>query len=146
MKSTTISSMMLHDHGKIVKLLNECKQAMKEDTNEGILKSFDKFAWELERHIFVEERVIFRQEISLSKDSHELIQAILEDHQMLSDMLKEIEKSLREKDYNLNIPKIERFLSDHKDREDRDLYPRLDDELNPELKKFMVEQLKTRIF
>ena len=49
---------MIKDHSKIEKLINNLEEKTKEDF-ESMVKAFNKFEWELEKHIFIEEKAIF---------------------------------------------------------------------------------------
>ena len=54
----TISQVMMRDHDKIVSLLNDFGNCI--DLDKQILKkAFEIFRWELEKHLFTEEKVIF---------------------------------------------------------------------------------------
>ena len=58
MKSTIITEVMVRDHIKIVKLLNEFEKRLTQDRKIK-LKAFNEFVWELEKHFFTEEKAIF---------------------------------------------------------------------------------------
>ena len=58
MKSETISQVMLGDHNKIVKLLNDFGNCTNLD-KKILKKAFELFKWELEKHLFTEEKAIF---------------------------------------------------------------------------------------
>lgn len=140
----TILTLMLRDHGEILKLLNVFKKSVGGDSK-AMVKAFDRFNWQLERHMFVEERVIFKKDLPISNDSYGMVQKVLDDHKMISSMLNEIGQALGKKS-KIDTLRLEKFLVAHKNMEEIELYPRLEDELNPALKAFMVDQIKTRIF
>ena len=58
MKSASLVTLMVKDHGKIVKLLQDVEQSLGMELV-STMKVFDTFEWELEKHIFVEEKAIF---------------------------------------------------------------------------------------
>ena len=60
MKTTTITELMVKDHLKIVKLVNSLEDSLGKSTFE-IKRTFDSFLWELEKHLFTEEKAIFTQ-------------------------------------------------------------------------------------
>ena len=58
LETETILKVMLNDHCKIVKLLNDFEKCT--DLDKQILKkTFNIFKWELEKHLFTEEKAIF---------------------------------------------------------------------------------------
>lgn len=57
-KSTNILNLMVKDHRKIEDLLNNLEEKNNEDFDP-MQKAFNKFEWELEKHIFTEEKAIF---------------------------------------------------------------------------------------
>lgn len=58
MKSIAILEAMVKDHGKLVKLLHDVEKSLDLELV-SLMKVFDTFAWELEKHIFIEEKAIF---------------------------------------------------------------------------------------
>ena len=57
-ESNKITAVMVRDHCKIKNLLDDFEEKTKQDHKE-MVKSFHKFEWELEKHLFVEEKAIF---------------------------------------------------------------------------------------
>ena len=60
MKSTAVLELMTRDHLKIAKLLNEVESSL-DDDHATVMKVFDTFKWELEKHFFTEEKALFTQ-------------------------------------------------------------------------------------
>ena len=58
MKSNDILDVMVKDHNRLMKYLEDVKKNIKSDFDV-LLKSFNTFEWNLEKHFFVEERAIF---------------------------------------------------------------------------------------
>jgi len=54
----SLLSLMIKDHCKIEELIDELEEKSKQDFD-SMLKAFNKFEWELEKHIFTEEKAIF---------------------------------------------------------------------------------------
>ena len=58
MKTTSIVDLMTADHTKILKLLQDVEKSIGIELV-SLMKVFDTFEWELEKHIFTEEKAIF---------------------------------------------------------------------------------------
>ena len=58
-ESSNIVALMVKDHCKIEQLIEELVANAEKDYPV-IMKSFEKFEWNLEKHIFVEEKAIFK--------------------------------------------------------------------------------------
>jgi len=58
MKPTAILDLMVQDHAKLIKYLSVVEKNIKEDPM-AVVPSYHAFEWNLQKHIFVEERVIF---------------------------------------------------------------------------------------
>ena len=58
MNENDILSRMIDDHSIIEKLMDDFEKDIDKDY-ELLKKSFTKFEWKLEKHIFTEEKVIF---------------------------------------------------------------------------------------
>jgi iron-sulfur cluster repair protein YtfE (RIC family) len=140
MQIVTISGIMVRDHDKIVKLLNELENYINLD-KETLKKVFDIFRWELEKHIFTEERVIF---ISYNPEDKEegytMIPQLMIDHKNILDRLKEIQKRIKS-DKNCNFQDFKEFLIQHKDFEENFFYPKLDQELDETTKDMIFKRI-----
>ena len=140
MQLETISQVMLRDHKKIVKLLDDFKNCLDID-KETLKKVFDIFKWELEKHIFTEEKVIFIFYEPVDKDEgYEMIPQLMIDHKKIYNSLKGIEKSIN-LDKTCNFQDFEELLIKHKQYEENFLYPTLDKELDETTKEMIIQRL-----
>ncbi len=55
----TIKDIMLEEHSRLAGIFNKFEQNLGKDY-ELIIIVFDEFRWELEKHLFIEEKAIFR--------------------------------------------------------------------------------------
>ena len=140
----SIPKLMLQDHAEIFKLLREFEEGRKGAIKE-VARLFDRFQWKLEKHILIEERVIFGYTF-FSRESSAMVQRVLDDHKIILEMLRSIQKSFMAGSFDGDISDLKRVIEDHRNFEDEELYPKLDQELNAKAKQFIVEQLKTRLF
>lgn len=138
----TIPGLMLKDHAEILVLLRTFDEGRKDSAK--AVPLFDAFQWKLERHMLIEERVIFGY-TSFSRESSRMIHQVLEEHKLMLGMLKSIQKELQAGSFDSDISDFKQVLDEHRLFEDRELYPKLDAELDAKAKQFMVDQLKTRI-
>ncbi len=130
-----ISDLLLRDHFKIEKLLSEFKMSI---GSPEAGKKFDRFKWELEKHIFIEERVIFTFVRPEDNEDFAAIPKLEREHDEILDLMKSIEKDTKEED----VLKLQNSLMKHKNFEDEVLYPKLDVELNDEQKKIIIKRIK----
>lgn len=125
----TITNLMIKSHNKLEKLLDGLKISTQGDFKlTGEL--FDEFRWELEKHIFTEEKAIFKFfNLSKDEDHFEVVPNLIKDHNAFLEMLNEIENDLVIKK-NLDISGLRNLLVKHKNFEEKTVYPKLDQELN----------------
>jgi len=100
-------------------------------------KLFDDFRWELEKHIFAEDRVIFKLCGSMDSPECKLAEHLSIEHRASLDFLDKIEKSKDEKD----ISGLQALLAEHRKTEEKDLYPRLDEILTQRQKEIVFEKI-----
>jgi iron-sulfur cluster repair protein YtfE (RIC family) len=121
---------MLREHGKINSLLIEYER----DPN---LKKFNDFKWILEKHLFVEEKVIF--EIYNNSSDQEIgeLNQLVKEHKDMLWLLSGIEDN---EENSSRISILKKILPAHARFEDEIFYPRLDEELDEEKKKLIIER------
>ncbi len=137
--SNTILEIMLGDHTIIESFLINFKDNLSKDI-EFAEKSFDEFKWVLEKHIFVEEKVMFRFCDSLTSEMCKIVQGLTKDHSKMLEMLNEIRNKLVI-NKEIDISNFQELLIDHKRTEETTLYPELDQILNKEQKEIMIAQI-----
>lgn len=133
---------MLEDHGKINILLDYfLKQVEKNfDNYNETLSKFNQFKWALEKHFFVEEKVIFSV-YSLDDENEEDIFNLLKEHKDILWIINRIEEDL---DDNIK-PKIRSLrenLRRHIIFENNKFYPLLDEMLDEEQKQLILNRSK----
>ena len=143
MAKDSIVAMMNRDHGKIAKLIlrlekNKC-------TNWVMTKrDFEEFKWELERHFVTEEKAIFIYLDHKNPETYEMMEELLEEHNVIMDGLKDLELTLKKG----NKSGLKPFLQDlhaHKQFEDEEFYPRLENELTAEQKRQIALAMQSPI-
>ena len=135
-----IASLMLKEHGRLNSFLVDFNRLLEKDL---LLaeKALDKFKWNLEKHFFLEEKVIFDISSSIANEEVSEIFDLMKQHGEIMAELKDIEKNLQ----NRIKPKSEKLFSlikEHADYEDSVFYPKLDEKLTENQKNYVVERVK----
>jgi len=135
----TIEKLMLEEHKRLDKFLDDLERDL--DDYEKTKKNFDCLKWNLEKHFFVEEKVIFDSFVVISGQETNDTFHLLEDHGKIIRLLKSIEGQLRGK-IKPQLHNLKRILSTHRRFEDEDFYPSLDERLTLEQKEKISERIK----
>ena len=133
-----ISDLMRKNHYRIEQLLKEFK-TIYEKNPKLRFSSFDKFKWELEKHLFIEEKAIFIFYSPKDAEDFDTIPNLVQEHRKMLELLNKIENNLKSK--NVDISELLKLLIKHRNFEDGTLYPKLDRELEDSKKKIIIERL-----
>jgi len=140
-KSNKILSLMTKDHCKIEELLNNLENSNKIDF-ESMSKSFYKFEWELEKHIFIEEKAIFT---SYRPDNvvegFKMLPELTNQHNFILNTINNWRNEVRKKRNLTNIYSFKQFLIKHKNYEEKEVYPKLDQALSEHEKKHIIAKI-----
>jgi len=141
MKDETILDVMLKDHDKILNLLDGLEKCIYQDKH--ILKKiFDAFNWELEKHLFTEEKVIFTlYEPEEQEEFYDIIPELIIEHDKIQEKLKEFKKIIKHNKECDTKEFIELFTK-HKNFEEESFYPKIDQTLDEKTKKFIINRIK----
>jgi len=134
----TIEKLMLEEHKRLDNLLDDLERDLED--YEKTRKNFDCFKWSLEKHFFVEEKIIFDSFVMISGEETNDIFHLLEDHSKIIKLLKIIGRQLNNK-IKPQLHELKNILSTHRDFEDEGFYPNLDERLNLEQKKKISERI-----
>ncbi len=141
MKSTSILELMIADHGKILKLLNDVEKSIGIELV-SLMKVFDTFEWELEKHIFTEEKAIFTSYSPKNiVEGYKMVPELVQQH---NDILNRIR--VMRKDLMWNKPvkfhEFKELIVAHKTYEEVSLYPKLDQELTTQQKQEIIHKIR----
>jgi len=140
MKSNAILDVMVKDHNRLIKYLKDVKSNIKSDF-ELLLKSFNTFEWNLEKHFFVEERAIFTSyNPEYIDDGYQLFSDLSKQHTIILEKVESLRKRLRS-GKTIDVSNLEEILLKHKTFEEKNVYPMLDLEINEGEKRFMIERI-----
>jgi len=141
MKSTVILDLMIKDHGKIVKLLLDVEKSIGMELI-STMKVFDTFEWELEKHIFIEEKAIFTSYKPTNiVEGYKMVPELIQQHNDILNRLRVMRKNLmwqRPIDYN----DFKELIMAHKTFEEASLYPKLDQELDVSQKEEIMKKIR----
>jgi len=141
MKSTAILDLMIKDHGKIVKLLLDVEKSNGMELV-STMNVFDTFEWELEKHIFIEEKAIFTSYKPTNiVEGYKMVPELIQQHNEILNKLRVMRKNLmwqRPIDYTA----FKEFIMAHKTFEEASLYPKLDQELDVSQKEEIIKKIR----
>jgi iron-sulfur cluster repair protein YtfE (RIC family) len=144
MKSTAILQLMVADHTKILKLLTDVEHSLGKDVTE-VLKIFNTFEWELEKHMFTEEKAIFTSYTPTNIfEGYQIVPDLMKQHDELSKYLAAMRKAVM---WQQPTPfkEFKDLLLSHKTFEEVSLYPRLDEELDEKQKNEIVSRIRQMV-
>lgn len=140
MKSIAISELMVRDHIKIIRLLNDLENNLSEDKSVTI-KAIDNFIWKLEKHFFAEEKIIFIHYYpENSSEIGKMISDLMKDHDDIYKRINIMKKSVMDSE-DFDFIEFKKRLVKHKNFEDEFLYPKFDQELDESVKEIIVNRI-----
>ena len=141
MKSNAILDVMVKNHNHLMRYLEDVKKNIKSDFDV-LLKSFNTFEWNLEKHFFVEERAIFTSyNPDYIEDGHQLFTNLSKQHTSILEKVESLRKRLRS-GKSIDVSDLEVMLLKHKTYEEKNVYPVLDVEISEGEKRFMIERIE----
>jgi hypothetical protein len=140
LKSTAILDVMIKDHGKIVKLLLDVEKSIGMELI-STMKVFDTFEWELEKHIFIEEKAIFTSYHPTNiVEGYKMVPELIKQHNDILNRLRVMRKDLMWK-RPVNFTEFKELIMAHKTFEEASLYPKLDQELGVGQKEDIIRKI-----
>jgi hemerythrin superfamily protein len=131
--NTSILALMINDHCKIEDLVDNLEKKSKDDFD-SMKKVFNNFEWELEKHIFIEEKAIFTS-------GYKMLPKLTNQHNYLLNILNNWRKDIQNKRMITNVYSFKEFLINHKNFEEEQVYPKLDEALPEEEKEHIVAKI-----
>ena len=106
------------------------------------MKVFDTFEWELEKHIFIEEKAIFSSYKPTNiVEGYKMVPELIQQHNEILNRLRVMRKNLmwqRPIDYD----EFKELIMAHKTFEEVSLYPKLDQELDVSQKEEIMKKIR----
>lgn len=140
-KQQSILSLMTKDHEDIELLIKKLDESIDKDY-ETMKDAFEMFEWKLEKHLFVEEKAIYTfYEPTDIVNGYEMLPIIMKQHNYilntLSIMRRQVQNGKKPEDHL----QLKSFLHKHKNYEEREVYPKLDESLNASQKKQVIDRI-----
>jgi hemerythrin-like domain-containing protein len=132
---------MVKDHCKIEKLLNNLEEKNNDDFD-SMRNAFNKFEWELEKHIFTEEKAIFTSYNPEDKtEGYKMLPELTKQHNFMLNKLNNWRKDIRNKRMISDLYSFKVYLIRHKNYEEEKVYPMLDQSLSEVDKNYIMSKL-----
>ena len=132
---------MIRDHCKIEELINDLEKKSKIDFD-SLSKSFNTFEWTLEKHIFIEEKAIFVSYKPLKViEGFKMLPELTNQHNFILNTINNWRDDIRKKRNLTNIYSFKEFLIKHKNYEEKEVYPKLDEALSEREKKHILAKI-----
>jgi hemerythrin superfamily protein len=140
-ESISILELMIKDHCKIEGLINELEKKSKEDF-ESMRKAFNNFEWELEKHIFTEEKAIFTsynpEDVA---EGYKMLPELTKHHNFIINTLNNWRDDIRKRRMLRDVNSFKEFIIRHKNFEEEKVYPQLDEALPEDEKRQIVTKI-----
>ena len=140
-EQVSILSLMIKDHAKIENLINKLEEKSHSDFDT-MAEAFQKFEWELEKHIFTEEKAIFTdynpEDVT---EGYRMLPELTKQHNFIVNTLNNWRRDIRNKRMLTDIYSFKEFLIRHRSFEEEKVYPRLDESLSEEDKRHIVAKI-----
>jgi len=133
----SIPGIMNHEHARIKIMLEDV-----ENNLENLQKAkelFNIFKWNLEKHFFVEEKVIFTIYGKSKQDEDYDIFNLLKEHKDMLWIFEKIENSFINSQ-KPDLTDLKEILDAHATFESKTFYPRLEEELSHEEKQIIIDR------
>jgi len=144
MKSTAILELMVTDHAKIIRLLADVEHSLGKEVTE-VLKVFNTFEWELEKHMFTEEKAIFTSYSPTNIfEGYPIVPDLMKQHDEISAYLAAMRKAVM---WQQPTPfkEMKDLLLSHKTFEEVSLYPHLDQDLDEKQKNEIISRIRQMV-
>lgn len=138
----TIKNLMGKEHRRIEFLLEEFEKSLNKDLKKA-RELFSRFSWNLEKHFYIEEKIIFTIYQSSESENNDLDE-LLKEHKEIQWEIKKIKENL-ENNAKIKILKLKTILMAHSKFEDDVFYPRLDENLSQAEKQIIINRAEEEI-
>jgi hemerythrin-like domain-containing protein len=139
--NNSIISLMIRDHCKLEKLIGDLEEKNK-GTYEEMKKAFTKFEWELEKHIFTEEKAIFTdyspEDVS---QGYKMLPELTKQHNYIVNTLNNWREDVRKRKMLSDVYSFKEFLLKHREFEEEKVYPELEEALSEEDKRNIIAKI-----
>jgi hypothetical protein len=141
MVDDSILSLMVKDHKRIIRLIDEIEKKGHFD-----IDLFSKFKWQMEKHIFTEEKAIFTSYNLVKEydDESKAFEQLTKEHNIILGLIDRILKDELPTG-NISFNKLKKMLNKHRSFEEEKIYPKLDLNLSNKDKNEITKKIKDMI-
>ena len=141
----SILSLMIQDHSKLENLITDLEEKNKSSFEE-MKKAFTKFEWELEKHIFTEEKAIFTDYSPENvSEGYKMLPEITKQHNYIINTLNNWREAVRRNKMLTDVYSFKEFLIKHRLFEEEKVYPKLDEALSEEDKRHIIAKINEMV-
>jgi len=139
---TSILKIMVNDHQRIEDLIDKLEESLDGDFD-GIKKSFTTFEWQLQKHIFAEEKAIFTYyEPSDISSGYKMLPILTKQHNDILNRLENMQREVQNGQTPEKVSEFKKVLVKHRTFEEIDVYPKLEETLTADQKNQIIEKVK----
>lgn len=140
-EKTSILSLMKQDHYEIESLIDDLRESLDGSYDE-MRKHFEMLEWKLEKHLFTEEKAIFTlYEPEDVTQGFQMLPTIMKHHNQILNDLKKMRKEVQNGKEPADLKSFKDFLMRHRNYEEVDVYPKLEETLKPEQKETIINRI-----
>ncbi len=136
-----VTDLLLNDHCKIERSIGSFIDSLgKEESYNNI----ENLLWQIEKHIFIEERVIFTFLRKTDKEDYKSIPELEREHDEILRIMDDINLNLIDKKDQVVLELVKdmkKIILNHKKFEEEKIYPKLDVELSEEQKNIILGRI-----
>jgi len=138
----SILTLMKQDHHSIESLIDTLEEKL-DGSYDAMRKHFEKFEWKLEKHLFVEEKAIFTfYEPEDTVQGFQMLPTLMTQHNYILNELNKMRKDVANGKTPVGLEELKMFLMKHRNYEERDVYPKLEETLTKDQKKQVIDRIK----
>lgn len=145
---TQIRPAISESHHKINKLFADFEKAYLKKKRDAPMK-FQKFRWELKKHIILEENLIFTFFKPTHKQTNQYVKKLMNEHNVILDTTEQTDNdhinTLLFETGTLNFEGFKNLIEKHESFEEMTFYPLLDTTVDEETKKDIVSRINKKL-
>lgn len=135
----SILDLMVAHHALIEILLDVCEASFQK--NQKVAgESLTKLRWEMDKHIFVEEKAIFSCSCSREKENRAMVARLVADHARMLSMLTKLDECFISKK-KVDFLEFHKLMLEHRNFEETSLYPKIDSTLDREQRMGIIKRI-----
>jgi hemerythrin superfamily protein len=141
-EKTSILKIMVEDHHRIEDLIEDVEKSLDDDFNV-TEKTFDTFEWQLQKHIFAEEKAIFTfYEPEDVISGYKMLPVLTKQHNDILNRLEKMKRDVQNGKIPEKVSEFKKVLMKHRSFEEVEVYPKLQETLTEKQKDQIIKKIK----